>query len=211
LRTSKDRVRRLMRENALSAATRVGRARGPRAHDGTIIPETVATMWGTDIAAAFTTEHGQVVFIAVDHCSAECVGLHAAPRGTRFEALEPIRQGTVERFGGVARGVAQGLSIRHDHGSQCMAHDFRKEIGWRGATSSGACGPVSNVVEIGTTRSPAGPGLRFHAARSMDVAARGAASVSHPSTLRIVIWPEASSAQTSMSAVSASGGTALGS
>jgi putative transposase len=45
LRTSKERVRRLMRENGLSAATRVGRPRGPRNHDGTIIPETVDAMW----------------------------------------------------------------------------------------------------------------------------------------------------------------------
>jgi putative transposase len=44
LRTSKERVRRLMRENGLSAG-RTGRPRGPRAHDDTIIPETINTMW----------------------------------------------------------------------------------------------------------------------------------------------------------------------
>ena len=139
LRTSKERVRRLMRENGLSAATRVGRLRGPRHHDGTIIPERVDTMWGTDMTAAFTLEHGQVaVFVAVDHCSAECTGIHAARRGTRHEALEPIRQGVAERFGGVAEGAAQGLSVRHDHGSQYMSHDFQREIAWLGATSSPA-------------------------------------------------------------------------
>ena len=139
LRTSKERVRRLMRENGLSAASRVGRPRGPRNHDGTIIPETVDAMWGTDMTAAFTTEHGQVaVFVAVDHCSAECTGIHAALRGTRHEALEPIRQGVVERFGGVAEGAAQGLSVRHDHGSQYMSHDFQREIAWLGAASSPA-------------------------------------------------------------------------
>ena len=37
-RTSLGRVLRLMRENGLLAPTRVGAARGPRAHDGTIIP-----------------------------------------------------------------------------------------------------------------------------------------------------------------------------
>ncbi|PJN93480.1 IS3 family transposase, partial [Amaricoccus sp. HAR-UPW-R2A-40] len=79
LRTSKERVRRLMRENGLQAATRTGRPRGPRNHDGTIIPEAVDAMWGTDMTATFTVEHGQVaVFVAVDHCSAECVGIHAA-------------------------------------------------------------------------------------------------------------------------------------
>ena len=96
-------------------------------------------MWGTDMTAAATTEHGQVaVFVAVDHRSAECVGIHAARRGTRHEALEPIRQGVVERFGGVAEGVAQGLSIRHDHGSQYMSHDIQKEVAWLGAASSPA-------------------------------------------------------------------------
>ena len=39
------------------------------------------------------TGAGQVaVFVAVDHYSAECVGIHAARWATRFEALEPIRQ-----------------------------------------------------------------------------------------------------------------------
>ena len=139
LRTSKERVRRLMRENGLSAPVRTGRPTGPRNHDGTIIPERIDTIWGTDMTAAFTSEHGQVaVFVAVDHCSAECVGLHAALRGTRHEALEPIRQGVVERFGGVDKDAAQGLSIRHDHGSQYMSHNFQKEIAWLGAVLSPA-------------------------------------------------------------------------
>ena len=91
------------------------------------------------MTAAFTTEHGQVaVFVAVDHCSAECTGIHAALRGTRFEALEPIRQGVVERFGTIAEGAARGLSVCHDHGSQYMSHDFQKEVAWLGATSSPA-------------------------------------------------------------------------
>ena len=93
----------------------------------------------TDMTAAFTVEHGQVaVFVAVDHCSAECVGIHAARRGTRHEALEPIRQGVVERFGDIAKDIAQGLSVRHDHGSQYMSHDFQREVAWLGAASSPA-------------------------------------------------------------------------
>ena len=44
LRTSKERVRRLMRENGLSATSRVGRPRGPRNHDGTIIPGRIDAM-----------------------------------------------------------------------------------------------------------------------------------------------------------------------
>ena len=43
------RVLRLMREHGLLAPSRVGSPRGPRNHDGTIIPDTVDTMWGTDM------------------------------------------------------------------------------------------------------------------------------------------------------------------
>jgi transposase InsO family protein len=139
VRTSKERVRRLMRENGLSADTGRATPRGPRAHDGTIIPERIDTMWGTDMTAAMTTEHGQVaVFVAVDHCSAECVGIHAALRGTRHEALEPVRQGVTARFGAVGKDVAVGLNLRHDHGSQYMSHDFQTEIRWLGISSSPA-------------------------------------------------------------------------
>ena len=76
-------------------------------------------MWGTDMTATYTREDGQVaIFIAVDHYSAECVGIHAAKQGTRFEALEPIRQGVRTSFGAFGQDIAQGLIRRHDHGSQ---------------------------------------------------------------------------------------------
>lgn len=138
VRTSKRRVLRLMRENDLLAPSRVGSPRGPRSHDGTIIPGTIDTMWGTDLTTTITGEGQAAVFIAVDHCSAECVGIHAAPRATRFEALEPIRQGVREYFGGFARDVAHGLAVRHDHGSQYMADAFQNELEFLGIQSSPA-------------------------------------------------------------------------
>src|SRR5260221_578505 len=49
IRTSLRRVLRLMRQNNLLAPTRVGSPRGPRNHDGTIIPDTVDVMWGADL------------------------------------------------------------------------------------------------------------------------------------------------------------------
>ena len=137
-RTSFRRVLRLMRENELLAPTRVGSARGPRSHDGTIIPDTVDTMWGTDLTATWTEEGPAAVFIAVDHCSAECVGIHAAARATRFEALEPIRQGVRRHFGGMARDSARGLAVRHDHGSQYMSDHFQKELAFLGIDGSPA-------------------------------------------------------------------------
>jgi putative transposase len=138
IRTSLRRVLRLMRTHHLLAPSRVGSARGPRSHDGTIIPATVDTMWGTDLTTTFTAEGLAAVFVAVDHCSAECVGIHAHARATRFEALEPIRQGVRQRFGGFAKAVARGLALRHDHGSQYMSDHFQKEIAFLGIKSSPA-------------------------------------------------------------------------
>jgi len=138
VRTSKRRVLRLMRENDLLAPSRVGSPRGPRSHDGTIIPEMVDTIWGTDLTTTITGEGQAAVFLAVDHCSAACVGIHAAPRATRFEALEPIRQGVREYFGGFAKNVARGLAVRHDHGSQYMSDTFQKELVFLGVESSPA-------------------------------------------------------------------------
>lgn len=44
-------------------------------------------MWGTDATATFTEADGTVtVFAAIDHCTAECIGLHAVKKATRFEA-----------------------------------------------------------------------------------------------------------------------------
>src|SRR5207245_2673823 len=115
VRTSKARVLRLMREAQLLAPSRtLPKAENP--HTGTIITErpnkvwasdhtatntvtcpssTVAVkVWASDHTATATVEDGQVtVFVAVDHCTTECVGLHAAKKATRFEALEPLRQG----------------------------------------------------------------------------------------------------------------------
>jgi transposase InsO family protein len=138
VRTSKRRVLRLMRENNLLAPFRVGAPRGPRNHDGTIVLETVDTMWGTDLTTTITGEGQVAVFVAVDHYSAECVGIHAARRATRFEALEPIRQGVRRYFGAFTQGIARGLSIRHDHGSQYMSHAFQKELAFLGLASSPA-------------------------------------------------------------------------
>ncbi len=95
-------------------------------------------MWGTDLTTTMTGEGQAAVFIAVDHCSAECVGIHAAARATRFEALEPIRQGVRQCFGRFAAGAARGLALRHDHGSQYMSDAFQNELTFLGIESSPA-------------------------------------------------------------------------
>ena len=138
VRTSKGRVLRLMREAGLLAPTRMGTPHGPRAHDGTIIPEAPDVMWGTDATSCLTAEGHATIFFAVDHFTAECVGIHAARRGTRFEALEPLRQGIRTIFGTYAEDVATGLSLRHDHGSQFFSDHFQTELSFLGIQSSPA-------------------------------------------------------------------------
>jgi putative transposase len=137
IRTASERVRRLMREHHLQAPRRGGNAHGPKAHDGTITTEEPDTMWGTDMTTTVTAGEGTAhVFVAVDHCTCECVGLHAAKRGNRFEALEPLRQGVREHFGGFEAEVARGLAIRHDHGSNYLSDDFQRELRFLGMASS---------------------------------------------------------------------------
>jgi len=138
IRTSRRRVLRLMRERGLLAQQRAGRAHGPKAHDGTITTEQVDLMWGTDLTSVLTGEGQAAVFVAIDHCSAECVGIHASRGADRFEALEPVRQAVREHFGAFAKNIASGLALRHDHGSQYVSHHFQTEIRFLGITSSPA-------------------------------------------------------------------------
>ena len=140
IRTSARRILRLMRTADLLAPTRVGHAHGPKAHDGTIIPERPDELWGTDQTSTLTGEGNAAIFFVVDHYTTECLGVHAARRGTRFEAMEPVRQAVREVFGGYSEAVAQeaGLELRHDHGSQFTSDLFQDEIRFLGIGSSPA-------------------------------------------------------------------------
>jgi putative transposase len=167
IRTSRRRVLRLMQEHSLLAQQRAGRPRGPKAHDGTITSEAVDTMWGTDFTTVLTGEGQAAVFVAVDHGSAECVGIHASRRANRFEALEPVKQAVRQHFGAFAKDIATGLQLRHDHGSQYVSHDFQTEIRFLGIESSPAFvrapeGPVSCAdIPPGDRAKPDGCAERF--------------------------------------------------
>ncbi len=139
IRTASERVRRLTREHHLrphaGAAHRTGRGlpavrSRPRSQD---------RMGGTDMTTTVTTGEGLQVHVLRPpsaHCTCECIGLHVAKRGDRFEALEPLRQGVREHFGGFDRDIARGLSVRHDHGSAYMSDDFQRELTFLGMESS---------------------------------------------------------------------------
>ena len=169
LRTAARRVRRLMKEHGLLAPHRPA-PQAAHPHDGTVVTERVDQVWdepggatgssrpANDMTETFTTAEGRAyVFVAVDHCSGEFVGIHAASGASRWEALEPIRQGVARHFGAFeGPGVAQGLVLRHDHGSNYMSGDFQREIRFLGMTSSPAF-----------VRQPEGNGVAERAIRTL--------------------------------------------
>jgi putative transposase len=139
VRTSKDRVLRLLRANQLLSPARQPEPVRTNPHEGTIVTEVPDQMWGTDATATSTEVEGTVtIFAAIDHCTAECVGIHVVKKANRFEALEPIRQGLRQYFGGFSAGAATGLRLRHDHGSVYMSDDFQNEIKFLGIEPSPA-------------------------------------------------------------------------
>ena len=122
------RILRLMRENALLSPQRAPQGE-PNTHDGTILTARPLEMWGTDGTTTQVVEEGTVwIFGAVEHFNAECVGIHASKSGDRFNAMEPVKQGIRKHYGAVRRGVAEGLALRNDHGSQYVSDYFQREL-----------------------------------------------------------------------------------
>jgi hypothetical protein len=83
VRTSPGRVMRLMREHNLRAPMNLGAPKGPKCHDGTIIPPAPDVRWGRDLTGTWTAKDGHVSgMLTVDHRTAQDP---RHPRGqTRF-------------------------------------------------------------------------------------------------------------------------------
>lgn len=125
---SRKRVLRIMREANLLSPHRAFQ-KPPREHSGRIVTSDPNIMWATDGAKVFTLQDGWGwIFACVEHWNSECMGHHVTKRGDRFAALEPVAQGLMSEFGSVEAGVARGLSLRIDHGSQYLSDHFQKQI-----------------------------------------------------------------------------------
>jgi len=136
LRVTRKRVLRLMRENHLLSPHR-NRPMVAKVHDGKIITLAPNLMWGTDGTRVFTLDEGWVwIFTAVEHWNAECVGWHVCKTGDRYAALQPISTALSRLYGTVERGVARGLSLRMDHGTQYLSDHFQNQIKFWGITPS---------------------------------------------------------------------------
>ena len=128
LQVAPKRILRLMREHALLSPQRAPKGEA-KTHDGTICTEKPNELWGTDGTTAQVVAEGTVwIFGAIEHWNAECVGIHACKIGDRFNAMEPVKQGLRKHHGGLAKGIAAGLALRCDHGSQYTSDYFQMEL-----------------------------------------------------------------------------------
>lgn len=112
-----------------------------------IIPDAPNVRWGTDATSVLTGEGVATVFVAVDHFVADCVGIHAARPGTRFEAIEPIRQVLHEHFGGYRDDIGGASSFVTTTARGTSATGSRTNV--RSSVSSRArrsCGSLKATV-----------------------------------------------------------------
>jgi len=132
----KGRVLRLMGENGLLSPHRQPKGE-LNTHDGTIITDRPNEIWATDGVRIDTVEDGMVWgFFLVEHWNAECLGWHVCKRGDAQAALEPIKQGVRRIYGTTGKGVALGLTLREDHGSQYTSEQYRNQLRFWGINIS---------------------------------------------------------------------------
>jgi putative transposase len=133
---SRKRVLRLMREHSLLSPHRA-HTRPETSHERHIITEAPNLMWATDATQVTTVQDGKVwLFGVAEHWNAELLGWHVAKHGTRYEAIQALGMAVRQQFGHLSAGIARGLSLRHDHGSNFMADVFQKQIRFWGLAPS---------------------------------------------------------------------------
>ena len=141
VKAGRARVNRLMREAGLLSPQRIEADRSEKAHEGTLIPENIDLLWGTD-GTQFGMANGKLLwlFAVIDHYSCEVLGWHVIEvgQGDAWAALEPVKQALRKRRGALIQKAGTGISIRHDWGPQYTAGDFRKELDFLGLGNSPA-------------------------------------------------------------------------
>jgi transposase InsO family protein len=128
IRTSMRRALRLMREHGPLAHQRSVAVRGPQVHDRTIVTDPPDRTWAIDAPGCLTDEGNATVFALVDDCTGECLRVRAALWGTRFEAIDCLREAVWAASGHDEVGIAAGVSLRQDHGSQFICHAVQDEL-----------------------------------------------------------------------------------
>lgn len=153
IRVGRNRVLKTMRKHELLSPHRSA-YKSPNPHDGKITTEEPNIMWGSDGTKIRTVEDGWVwVFSVAEHWNTECLGWHVCKTGDRFAALEPIYQAVKRVYGSLDKGIASGLKLRIDNGSQYTSNYFLQQIAYMGIEDS-----------FGLVRQPQTNGVseRFH-------------------------------------------------
>ena len=135
-RVGRNRVLDIMKANNLLSPHR-GIQASQDPHGGTIITDEPNVMWCSDGTKILTADDGWVwVFSVEEHWNAECLGWNVCKIGDRFAALEPVTQAVKGVYGSVAKGVANGLKLRIDNGTQYSSDYFLKQIAYMGIEDS---------------------------------------------------------------------------
>lgn len=152
-KVDRNRVLRVMRKNNLLSPHR-SPYRAPNPHDGQIITDAPSIMWGSDGTKVQTVDDGWIwIFSVTEHWNSECLGWHVCKVGDRFAALEPVSQAVRQVYGSLSKGVAIGLKLRIDNGSQYTSDYFLQQLAYWGVEDS-----------FGLVRQPETNGVaeRFH-------------------------------------------------
>lgn len=132
----KNRILRLMRHNQLLSPHR-SHSHSNAEHDGKIITLLPNEMWCSDGMKVRTVKDGWVwVFAVEEHWNAECLGWHVCKHGDRFAAFEAVSQAIKNVYGGMSKGIAQGLKLRIDNGCQYTSDYFLKQLKYLGVEES---------------------------------------------------------------------------
>jgi putative transposase len=132
----KNRLFRIMQEHDL-----LGKAPGgsgsSRIHDGKITTEKPDEMWGTDGKKFWTKKDGWCwLFDTVDHFNSEIIGWNVVKTGDRFEATRSVQNAVCKRYGSLTKGIASGLKIRSDLGTQYTSDYFKSAMNHLGVEIS---------------------------------------------------------------------------
>jgi transposase InsO family protein len=117
--------------------------RPPRRPDDTrrrqIITAVPNVMWAIAATQVSTVQHGKVwIFGVAERWNAGSIGWHMTKSGTRLEATQALDMAARLQFGHLSAGVARGLALRHDRGSNFMVGHFQKQARFWSIASSHA-------------------------------------------------------------------------
>ncbi len=127
---------RIMREHGLLTQQRSVAVRGPQVRDRTFFTDQPDRTWAIDATGCLADEGNATVSILGDHCTASAWACE--PRcGVRDSTPSSARARLSGPPGGHYQvGIATGVSLRHDHGSQFIYRAFRGELETLGIESS---------------------------------------------------------------------------